>query len=111
VSGADQRIGLRPALHSYTTVGAWQDHAERWKGSLERGHVGDVCVLDGRLVGSGGRLARPADEISELGVAMTVVGGEVAYSADDSSQRREAAAAAGVSWASKPDPGGMCRHC
>ncbi|WP_148573282.1 amidohydrolase [Nocardioides caldifontis] len=111
VSGPGQRIGLRPALESYTTVGAWQDHAEGWKGSLERGKVGDVCVLDGRLVDRKGRLALPAGEISGLGVAMTVVGGEVAYTAEDAAQRREATAAAGVSWASKPDPGGMCRHC
>jgi predicted amidohydrolase YtcJ len=111
VSGPGQRIGLRPALESYTTVGAWQDHAERWKGSLERGKVADVCVLDGRLVDERGRLARPAAEISDLGVALTIVGGEVAYSAEDASQRRDATAAAGVSWASKPDPGGMCRHC
>jgi predicted amidohydrolase YtcJ len=111
VSGADQRIGLRPALRSYTTVGAWQDRAERWKGNLERGKVGDICVLDGRLVDRKGRLARRADEISELGVAMTFVGGELAYDADDTTQRREATAAAGVSWAAKPDPGGMCRSC
>lgn len=111
VSGADERIGLRPALRSYTTEGAWQDGAEGWKGSLERGMVGDVCVLDGQLVDRRGRLALPANEISDLGVDLTVVGGEVAYSSEDASQRRAARRAAAVSWAARPHPSSMCAHC
>lgn len=111
VSGADQRIGLRAALRSYTTAGAWQDRAEDEKGSLTPGMAGDVCVLDGRLVDRRGRLAVGKGEISGLGVDLTVVGGAVAYSADDAAQRQRASAAAGASWASRPHPDGMCRHC
>lgn len=111
VSGADQRVGLRPALHSYTTRGAWQDRAEDEKGSLARGKLGDICVLDGALVDRRGRLALPAEEISQLKVGMTVVGGDVAWSAEDAGQRRAADAAAAVSWMSHPHPGGMCHSC
>lgn len=111
VSGREQRIGLREALRSYTTAGAWQDGTDDEKGSLEPGMAGDVCVLDGRLVDDEGRLARPRSRISELEVAMTVVGGTVQYSAEDEGQRRRAAAAAAATWASRPDPQAMCRHC
>lgn len=111
VSGPGQRIGLRPALHSYTTRGAWQDRAEHEKGSLQRGRLADICVLDGALVDRRGRLALPADEIAGLGVRTTIVAGEIVYDADDSTQRREAASAAAVSWAARPHPGGMCHSC
>jgi predicted amidohydrolase YtcJ len=111
VSGPDERIGLHEALQTYTTAAAWQDHAERWKGSLRRGMVGDLCVLDGRLVDESGRLAMDAHEISNLPVALTVVNGVIAYDAADASARAAAAAAQGVSWASRPNPAHMCANC
>jgi predicted amidohydrolase YtcJ len=111
VSGPDQRVALRPVLRSYTTAGAWQDGVEDSKGSLVPGMLADVCVLDGALVDRRGRLALGKGEISDLGVAMTVVGGEVAWTAEDSSQRRAAQQAAGVSWMVDPARGSMCHSC
>ncbi|MCZ2811722.1 amidohydrolase [Modestobacter sp. VKM Ac-2979] len=111
VSGPEERIDLTAALHTYTTAGAWQDRADDWKGSLADGMAGDVCVLDGRLVDEHGRLAVPAEEISGLGVDLTVVGGNVVFSSEDAAQRHEAAAASGASWATRPPAGSMCAHC
>jgi predicted amidohydrolase YtcJ len=111
VSGKDQRIAHLPALRSYTTAGAWQDGLERAKGALTPGMLADVTVLDGSLVDRRGRLDLPKGEISGLGVAMTIVGGHVAYTAEDAAQRRAAERAAGVSWAVDPAAGAMCHSC
>lgn len=49
VYGASQRIRVEEALHAYTAAGAWQDHAEHWKGTVDAGKVADLCVVDARL--------------------------------------------------------------
>ena len=102
VSGPRQRIGLWDALRSYTTTGAWQDQAERWKGSLRPGMAADLCVLGGRLLGRPGRPAIDPHEISDLPVALTIVDGEVAFDASDPS-----AVAAVPAVRSE----GVCTHC
>ncbi|MGH9043707.1 MAG: amidohydrolase family protein, partial [Acidimicrobiales bacterium] len=66
-------ISLEEAVRGYTINGAWQDHAERWKGSLEVGKVADLCVLSGDLTKT------PAEEVPGLEVKMTVVDGEIAF--------------------------------
>lgn len=76
VSGPEQRIGLTDALRAYTCNGARQDFAEGWKGTLAAGKIADLCVLDGDL------LTTPAEDIPTLPVAMTILGGEIVYSAD-----------------------------
>lgn len=101
VSGPDQRVGLRDALRTYTTAAAWQDHADRWKGSLETGMAADLCVLDGRLLDGHGRLALDPHDISGLPVAWTVVDGAVVYDATDGPA--PAASVAGTE--------DMCAHC
>jgi predicted amidohydrolase YtcJ len=111
VSGPDERIELYEALRTYTTSAAWQDRAERWKGSLRRGMAGDLCVLDGGLIDRRGRLAMDAHDISNLPVALTVVNGAIAYDASVPSARTAAAAAQGVGWASHPNPAHMCASC
>ncbi|TDC58528.1 amidohydrolase [Actinomadura sp. KC345] len=111
VSGPDQIIGVREALHTYTTAGAWQDRADRWKGALTRGMAADLCVLDGTLFDSRGRLTHDAHGITDVPVALTVVDGEIAYDAADASHRSAAARARSVSWARRPDPRQMCAHC
>lgn len=49
VAGKEQRIKLMEALHTYTSASAWQDSAERDKGRLTPGRVGDLVVLGGDL--------------------------------------------------------------
>jgi predicted amidohydrolase YtcJ len=111
VSGPEERIGLLDALRSYTVGGAWQDGAERWKGRLVPGQVADVCVLAETLLDSSGGLAVPPRELSGLGVDLTIVDGRVAYDADNTADRRAAAAAQAVSWAARPHPQSMCASC
>ncbi|MFI0350125.1 amidohydrolase [Actinomadura sp. 9N407] len=100
--GAQERIGLDEAIATYTRTGAWQDHAEAWKGRLTKGHVGDITVLDGDVHAIG------TAEISQLPVAMTIVGGTVAYDEGSSDVKKAAAAARGASWVKRHAPMNDC---
>ncbi|EHR52174.1 putative TIM-barrel fold metal-dependent hydrolase [Saccharomonospora marina XMU15] len=102
VFGAEEIIGLRQALATYTTAGAWQDHAEDWKGSLTRGRVADLVVVGGNL------LRTPAEEIVNLPIDMTVVGGEVVYDAATHKRVRTASAAAASSGLARYLSTGCC---
>lgn len=73
VAAPAERITVREALRAYTTAGARQDHAEGWKGSLEPGKVADLCVL------SDDPGSVTAEELSELPVTHTVLGGELVH--------------------------------
>ena len=73
VSGPAQRISLDEAIRTYTIAGAWQDHSEHFKGSLEVGKVADFCVLDGRLSSS------PTDQFPSMKVALTAVDGRIVH--------------------------------
>jgi predicted amidohydrolase YtcJ len=73
VRGPAERITAREAIRLYTMGGAWQDHMERHKGSLEPGKLADFCVLDRDI------LSVPPDEIHTLRNLGTVVGGRVVY--------------------------------
>ncbi|MCC7134535.1 MAG: amidohydrolase [Gemmatimonadales bacterium] len=75
VSGPEQRIGLADALRTFTAAGAWQDHADGWKGTLEPGRAADLVVLDGPLA------KLPPEEFVQLKVTHTVVNGRVGYRA------------------------------
>lgn len=70
---AGQRIAVAEAIRAYTATGAWQDHAEGWKGSLEVGKAADLCVL------AADPLATPAADIARIDVTMTVVDGRIRY--------------------------------
>jgi predicted amidohydrolase YtcJ len=104
VSGTDERIGTRDTLRTYTTSGAWQDHADHWKGTLRRGMAADVCVLGRRLLDDRGRLAMDPHEISTVPIACTVVDGSVAY---DASEPRPPLPQ--VARDARPEH--MCTHC
>ncbi|MEV0314862.1 amidohydrolase, partial [Nonomuraea fuscirosea] len=87
VAGTAERISVPEALATYTRTGAWQDHAEKWKGTLERGMAADVCIVDGDV------LARDAHDLIDMRVATTVVDGKVVYERGDGAQAKAAGAA------------------
>lgn len=113
VSGPDQVIGIAEALHTYTTAGAWQDHAERWKGAVEPGMAADLCVLDGALLDRRGGLAPDPHDLTDPSVALTVVDGRIVYDYDAAqvSYRAAVAAAGQANWARIADPAQICSHC
>jgi predicted amidohydrolase YtcJ len=69
----EQRITVEEALRAYTVDGAYAAFEERDKGSLERGKLADMVLIDRDLT----RI--PADRIREATVVMTVVGGKIVY--------------------------------
>jgi hypothetical protein len=75
VSGSDQCISREEAIRSYTIEGAWQDHQENMKGSIEVGKVADFCVLDEDI------LRVDAHRIKEITTVLTIVGGQIVYDA------------------------------
>jgi predicted amidohydrolase YtcJ len=73
VAGEAERITVPEALATYTRTPAWQDHAERWKGTLQQGMVADICVVDGDVLDVHPR------ELVDLPVTATVLGGRMVY--------------------------------
>jgi hypothetical protein len=69
VRGPAQRITVPEAIRLCTMGGAWQDHMEKRKGSLEPGKLADFCVLDRDI------LSVDPEEIHTLKNVATVVGG------------------------------------
>jgi predicted amidohydrolase YtcJ len=61
------------AIRLYTINNAYLHHEEKEKGSLEVGKLGDVIVLDRDL------LTCPVDEVKDVKVLATIVGGKVVY--------------------------------
>ena len=73
VIGPQQGISVRDALRLYTTNGAYASFEETVKGSIEPGKLADMVVLDRDI------LAIPENEIKEVKVETTIVGGEIVY--------------------------------
>jgi len=73
VLGANQRITPEEALYIYTMASAYASFEENIKGSITPGKLADLVVL-----GEDPRRVDP-DEIKDIPVEMTVVGGEVRY--------------------------------
>jgi predicted amidohydrolase YtcJ len=73
VRGPDQRITVAEAIRMYTIEGAWQDHAENIKGSIEVGKLADLCILDRDI------LSVEPHEIKDIKNLMTIVGGNIVY--------------------------------
>jgi predicted amidohydrolase YtcJ len=76
VSGPEQCITVEEALASYTINGAWLDHMEHLKGSIEAGKFADFCVLEEDI------LTVDPHEIKDIRTLMTIVGGRVVYDAE-----------------------------
>ncbi len=73
VSGPEERITVEEAIRTYTINGAWQDHMEQVKGSIEEGKVADLCVIGEDI------LTVDPHEIGAIPVLMTIVDGRIVY--------------------------------
>jgi len=77
VSGPEQRITVQEAISSYTINGAWLDHMEDLKGSIEAGKLADFCILDEDI------LNIEPHNIKDIRTLMTIIGGRVVYDAGE----------------------------
>jgi len=75
VSGPEECISVEEALKAYTINGAYQDHMEDFKGSIEVGKAADFCVIDRDI------LSIDPHEIRNTKVVKTILNGTVVYEA------------------------------
>jgi len=71
--GPDQGISRADAIRSVTINGAYTTFEEKVKGSIEPGKYADLVVLSGDI------LKVPAEQIRDLKVLTTVLGGKTVY--------------------------------
>lgn len=71
----EERLTREQALRLYTINNAWLTFEEREKGSLEAGKLADFVVLERDI------LTCPLNEVREIEVARTYVGGKLVYEA------------------------------
>ncbi len=71
----EERVSLEQAIVAYTSGGAYLMHDDSERGSLSAGMLADFVVLDSNL------FERAPLEIHTVQVDMTVVGGQVVYTA------------------------------
>lgn len=69
----EQKISVEQALTAYTIEGAYSSFEEKIKGSLEKGKLADLVVLDQNIF----KIA--PEKIREVKVVNTLVGGKVVY--------------------------------
>lgn len=69
----ESRITLEEAVRCYTLESAYASFEEDLKGSIEPGKLADIAILDGDLT------EIPVDQIKDLPVYMTIVGGKILY--------------------------------
>jgi predicted amidohydrolase YtcJ len=73
VLAPEERVPVRQALQMYTINGAFAGFEEKLKGSLETGKLADFVILDRNP------LEIPVDELKDVKVLATFVGGEPIY--------------------------------
>lgn len=73
VIGERQKISRMEALRAVTRTAAYVSFSEQATGSLEPGKAADLAVLDRDY------LSCPEAEIRQIGVVLTMVGGEVVF--------------------------------
>jgi len=73
VSGPEECLTVEEAIRTYTINGAWQDHMENVKGSIEVGKVADFCIIGDDI------LTVDPHKIGEILVLMTIVGGKIVF--------------------------------
>ena len=69
----EEAMTREEALRSYTTWGAYAGFEEHLKGSIEAGKLADFVVIDRDF------MACPAEEIKDIQVLQTILGGETVY--------------------------------
>jgi len=74
--GADQGISREDALRLVTRNYAYLTFEEDMKGTIEPGRYADMVVIDRDI------MTVPAQEIEDMEVLLTVVGGQVVYEND-----------------------------
>ena len=75
VLGPDEKVTRQEALWMVTSWAASYLGEQDRLGTIEPGKLADLVILDGDY------LTVPEDEISELAVSMTILGGEIVYDA------------------------------
>ncbi|MCU0590954.1 MAG: amidohydrolase [Desulfobacterales bacterium] len=73
VIGPEEKISLEEAFRMYTLYAAYAAGEERLKGQLVPGRLADLVVLERDP------WETPPDQISRIGIDMTIVGGKVVY--------------------------------
>lgn len=68
-----QGLTREEAIRTYTTGGAWQDHMENIKGSIDVGKLADLCILDQDI------LTIDVYRIRDIVTIATISGGSVVY--------------------------------
>jgi predicted amidohydrolase YtcJ len=71
----EERMTRKEALKSFTIWGAYATFTERLKGSIERDKLADFVIVDRDP------MRVPAEELKDIVANMTVLGGEVVYTA------------------------------
>ncbi len=69
----EEKLSLDEAIRGYTTGGAYAEFAEENKGTIRPGKLADIVVLDKDL------FKVPADELKDVKVVLTIVGGKIVY--------------------------------
>jgi predicted amidohydrolase YtcJ len=69
----EQKISVEDALKAYTINGAYASFDDSIKGSIERGKLADIVIIDRDLT----RI--PPEQIADAKVTATIVGGRVVY--------------------------------
>jgi len=82
VTEPNQRISREEALKMYTINNAFDTFEENTKGSIEPGKLADMVVISEDI------LTCPVDEIKDIKVELTMLGGEVVYSERGDLMRR-----------------------
>ncbi len=70
-----EAISVMDAVRVFTWNGAYLEKEEHMKGSIEAGKLADLVILDRDL------LSIPSDEIDQVKVLTTIVGGKIIYNA------------------------------
>ena len=73
VLGVEQCISVEQAIRSYTINGAWQDHQDNVRGSIEVGKLADFTIIGDDI------LSIDPNRIHEIPVLYTIVDGKIVY--------------------------------